>query len=157
MAGVCGGFNAADDLNWQADVRFLLKTEETSQPINFAVKEEVYGIMREALANAFIHANPSTVQIVIRYSDEFRVECSDDGIGIDPAVLERGGVDGHWGLQGMRERAKRIAAQFEIRPRQGGGTTVEIALSGRRAYMSSQRGKRNRFLDLVRRTIFLEH
>ena len=37
----------------------------------------------------------------------------DSGCGIDPFVLESG-RDGHWGLPGMRERAKSIGARLHV-------------------------------------------
>jgi signal transduction histidine kinase len=110
--------------------------------------------MREALANAFKHANASEVGVLIRYAEEFCVECSDNGSGIDALVLERGGVEGHWGLKGMQERAKRIGARFEIKRREGGGTNVSIALSARRAYMSSEGDSGDRFYERAWRIIF---
>jgi len=67
--------NAAGDLNWQTGVRFLMRTENNPKALNPPVKEEVYGIIREALANAFIHANASEVGVLIRYAEEFCVEC----------------------------------------------------------------------------------
>jgi signal transduction histidine kinase len=54
--------NVAEDLNWHTDVRFFLRSEGTPKTINPPVKEEVYGIMREALANAFMHANASRLR-----------------------------------------------------------------------------------------------
>ena len=146
--------NAAEDLNWQTEVRFVLRTENNPKTLNPPVKEEVYGIMREALANAFKHANASEVGVLIRYAEEFCVECSDNGSGIDALVLERGGVEGHWGLKGMQERAKRIGARFEIKRREGGGTNVSIALSARRAYMSSEGDSGDRFYERAWRIIF---
>lgn len=46
--------------------------------------------------------------------------------GIDADILEVGGRQDHWGLQGMRERARKISAQLEIWSRQGVGTEVEL-------------------------------
>jgi signal transduction histidine kinase len=37
----------------------------------------------------------------------------DDGRGIDPGILKRG-RDGHYGLSGMRERAKRIGGRLNV-------------------------------------------
>jgi signal transduction histidine kinase len=38
-----------------------------------------------------------------------RLRKRDDGKGIDPRVLQEGGRVGHWGLPGIRERAKQLA------------------------------------------------
>jgi nitrate/nitrite-specific signal transduction histidine kinase len=52
----------------------------------------------------------------------------DDGCGIDPGILEDESRAGHWGLIGMRERAREIGAQLEIRSRAGAGTEVELTV-----------------------------
>jgi nitrate/nitrite-specific signal transduction histidine kinase len=52
----------------------------------------------------------------------------DDGIGIPATILQQRGRQGHWGLTGMRERAERIGARFELWSREGSGTEIEIVL-----------------------------
>lgn len=54
-----------------------------------------------------------TVTLVIR----------DDGVGFDPATVE-GPQEGHFGLQGMRERMKRLGGRIEIKSAPQSGTTV---------------------------------
>jgi signal transduction histidine kinase len=51
----------------------------------------------------------------------------DDGVGIDPNIV-RAGRDGHWGLPGMRERARRIGGQLTLSSRAASGTEVELLL-----------------------------
>ena len=47
-----------------------------------------------------------------RYDDRlFRLRIRDDGKGIDPRILKEGKRAGHWGLPGVRERAKRLNAR----------------------------------------------
>jgi signal transduction histidine kinase len=64
---------------------------------------------------------------------ELRIAGRDNGCGIDPHKL-RWGRDGHWGLQGMRERADRIGARFRLWSRVGLGTEVEVRIPGRVAF-----------------------
>jgi signal transduction histidine kinase len=47
------------------------------------------------------------------------------------------GRDGHWGLQGMRERAQHIGAQLEIWTEAGAGTEVDLSIPGTIAYAIS--------------------
>jgi glucose-6-phosphate-specific signal transduction histidine kinase len=50
----------------------------------------------------------------LEYTDsQLRVVVRDDGLGIDPQVLQSG-REGHWGLRGMRERAEKIGAQLRV-------------------------------------------
>jgi len=57
---------------------------------------------------------------------------SDNGIGIDPALADRG-KPGHFGLQGMRERAVRIEGKLTLSSG-GSGTTVSLLVPGGIAY-----------------------
>ncbi|HET6899724.1 MAG TPA: hypothetical protein VFK70_15315 [Vicinamibacteria bacterium] len=60
----------------------------------------------------------------------------DDGRGLDPGIVELGGREGHWGLQGMRERAQRIGAQLQFWSGRGTGTEVELTVPAAAAYRS---------------------
>ncbi len=99
------------------------------QPI---VCEEAMLIVREALANAFTHAGASHIESEITFGKrELRIRIRDDGRGIDAKVLRAGGVPGHWGLLGMRERAKKIRAKLTIWTKIGAGTEVELLIPAR--------------------------
>ena len=61
------------------------------------------------------------------------LEVRDDGRGM-PALREHAaGRAGHWGLAGMRERARSIGARFTLTSAEGDGTQIrlELRLSGR--------------------------
>jgi len=75
---------------------------------------------------------------IIYDSREFRLRFRDDGRGIDPEVLEKGGRDGHWGLRGMRERADRMGAHLKVWSRPGSGTEVELTVPASAAYRSGR-------------------
>ena len=79
-------------------------------------------------------ANPNIEAEITYDSREFRLRIRDDGRGIDPGILEKGGRDDHWGLQGMRERAKRIGAKLDIWSRTGSGTEIELTVPAATAY-----------------------
>jgi len=64
----------------------------------------------------------------------------DDGKGIDPAVLARQGLEGHYGLRGMPERATTIGGQVAVWSEVGVGTEVELRLPGSKLYATSHRG-----------------
>ena len=103
------------------------------------VLEESYSIGREALLNAFAHSAALHIELEITYdSRQFRLRVRDDGRGIDPGILEKGGRDDHWGLQGMRERAVRIGAQLELWSNPGTGTEIELTVPAATAYRSGR-------------------
>jgi len=105
------------------------------------VREESYSIGREAIINALAHSKGRNVEVEIIYdSGEFCLRVRDDGCGIDPDVLEKGGRADHWGLQGMRERADRIGARLDLWSRPESGTEVELTVPAATAYRAA-RGK----------------
>ncbi|WP_432377961.1 sensor histidine kinase [Duganella sp. P38] len=99
------------------------------------VGEEIRAIGKEALANAFQHAQATHIQVEVRYgAREFQLTVSDNGHGIPAAVLAEGGREGHWGLTGMRERARKIDATLECQSAAGNGTRWQLTLPARLAY-----------------------
>jgi signal transduction histidine kinase len=114
------------------------------KPLNLSplLQDEVYRIACELIRNAFTHANASHIEVEIRYDrDRFGLRVRDDGKGIDPNILKAGGVSGHFGIPGMRERAQRIGAQLDFWSQAGAGTEVKIAVPASIAYQE-RRGHR---------------
>lgn len=98
------------------------------RPLPPEVRDEVYRIAREALANAFRHSGARRVEVEVEYGAEaLRVLVRDEGCGFDAETL-RAGRDGHWGLPGMRERADRIGAALRLWSKAGAGTEVEVTV-----------------------------
>jgi signal transduction histidine kinase/ligand-binding sensor domain-containing protein len=105
-------------------------------------REELLFIGREALTNAFHHAGASMIELEVSYDNRtVKVRVRDDGRGIDAAVL-RSGRPGHWGLAGMRERARNIRADLEVWSRPGAGTEIELSLRAELAYGKGRRSAR---------------
>ena len=103
--------------------------------IKTVLQDEIYRIGREILRNAFRHAGAKKIEVEIRYdAEEFRMRFRDDGIGIDPKILHEGARAGHWGLPGVRERAKRAGAQLDFWSEMGAGTEVQVTVPASVAY-----------------------
>jgi signal transduction histidine kinase len=86
--------------------------------------ESIVGIVREAVINAVRHGNAESIRIQLSSEDgSSAVRIVDDGVGFDPAAVER---KGRLGLVIMRERAEAIGAQLVIGSVPGQGTTVEL-------------------------------
>jgi len=121
-------------------VIFRAAVEGERKDLDPIVQDEAYRIARELLRNAFRHAQARQIEADIRYEDRLlRVLIRDDGKGIEPEVVEAGGRAGHWGLMGMRERAKRIGARLEFRSEPGAGTEVELSIPASIAYSAPRR------------------
>jgi len=120
-------------------VTFHVAEEGERRALDPIVQDEAYRIARELLRNAFRHAQASQIEADIRYEDRrLRVLIRDDGKGIEPEVVEAGGRDGHWGLLGMRERAKQIGARLEFWSEAGAGTEVELSIPASIVYVATR-------------------
>jgi signal transduction histidine kinase len=112
--------------------------EGATRPLDPVLRDEIYRILREALRNAYAHAHARSIEAEIAYGEKIlRVRIRDDGVGIDPHVLDHGERAGHWGLPGMRERAKQIGGKFDVWSEQGAGTEVELTVPASVVYRSS--------------------
>lgn len=84
-------------------------------------------IVREILSNVARHAQASEVSVAcdVRKDGAVVMTIEDDGIGFDPATVERG-----HGLTNIEERARRIGGDFAISDRQPKGTVHTLSLQG---------------------------
>lgn len=122
-------------------VRVLVEGKQ--RELNPVLRDEIYRIAREALRNAFRHARAQKIEAEITYSDsEFLLHVRDDGDGIDPDVANQGARAGHWGLPGMRERAKSFGGKLEVWSEDGAGTEIELSVPGAIAYGKSEPRRR---------------
>jgi signal transduction histidine kinase len=115
--------------------QFQMTVNGAPRALHPVVRDEVYAIVREALANAFRHAQASHIEVEIVYDRrELRLHVRDDGRGIDSTILAAGGRRDHWGLIGMRERARQIRAHFQLWSRPGAGAEIELRIPAVLAY-----------------------
>lgn len=111
-------FHATTQIPCIADLALLSRT-----PAPFC--EHVLRAITEGLTNVARHAHAYNVWIYVTQHDEvLTVEVRDDGIGFDPALTET--QIGHYGLLGMRERAKLIGGLLEMKTAIGVGTTLRV-------------------------------
>src|SRR5258705_2303896 len=114
------------------------------------VCDEVYRIGYEAIRNACMHSEARRLEVDLRYAQDLVVRVKDNGKGIDAAVpLE--GKDGHFGLQGMRERAARIGAKLSFLRSATSGTEITLVVPGDIAFRKASATPISNLRDLVRR------
>jgi signal transduction histidine kinase len=95
--------------------------------------QQLFDIGREAIRNAFKHAQASRVLVSIEYGwRSLRLEVRDDGRGIDRCALER--AEGHFGLLGMCERTAELHGKFCITRLSEQGTAVSVVVPAGTAY-----------------------
>jgi signal transduction histidine kinase len=138
---------ALDPLNVGAPA-FCVTVEGESRDLHPILRDEIYRIACESLRNAFRHAQAQNIEVEIRYDDEqFRLRVRDDGKGIDKAILSGQEPVGHYGLPGMRERAKLIGGKLVIWSEVDAGTEVELRIPAGNAYVPA--AKRSSISDWI--------
>jgi signal transduction histidine kinase len=124
------------DLGLPSSVGFQVVVEGQPRELTTAMRDELYRIGREAIVNAYRHSRAKRIEAEIQYrSTEVRLAVRDNGCGIDPEMLHR---NGHWGLQGMQERAERIGARLRIWSKAALGTEVELCIPARVAFSQAE-------------------
>ncbi len=134
------GEELASAASTQPSPNFNVVVEGASRNLHPILRDEVYRLATEALRNAFRHAAAQNIEVEIRYDEKyFRLRVRDDGKGIPFDVLGGDGREGHYGLPGMRERAKLVGGKLAIWTEMDGGTEIELSIPGARAYVKSTR------------------
>ncbi len=127
-----------EDLVPEHPTEFRLEVEGEPRALDALVRDELYRIAREAVFNAFQHAQAGHVEVDLDYQpDALHLHVRDDGVGVPEAVLRAGGRQGHWGLYGMRERAQRIGGALAVTSAEGKGTTVSLRVPASVAYRAA--------------------
>lgn len=89
------------------------------------VQDAVVRLTREAVTNVVKHADATTVLLVLEFLPRtFRVSIKDDGKGFTPSTSLA--TTGHFGLIGMRERAREVNGALDLRSDPGNGTVVTV-------------------------------
>jgi signal transduction histidine kinase len=125
----------------QSSPNLKVVVEGTSRNLHPILRDEVYRLAVEALRNAFRHAEAQNLEVEIRYDEKyFRLRVRDDGKGIGPEVLRGDGREGHYGLHGMKERAKLVGGKLMIWSEVNSGTEIDLTIPASRAYAKPTRG-----------------
>jgi signal transduction histidine kinase/streptogramin lyase len=129
------------EFSTEEKIGYRVIAQSAARPLRPLIRDEVYRIGREALANAFLHAKAKSIEVELEYGERYlRILVRDDGCGIDPQVLQAG-RGGHWGLPGMRERSEGIGASLKLRSRVGAGTEIELIVPSGIAFEGQSRGR----------------
>ncbi len=92
--------------------------------ISASSRYELFTVLRESLRNVAAHSGASRASVYLARDSELAVlEVADDGHGVPSTDLEQLAAEGHYGLLGMRERARRAGGDRVILDR-GRGTTI---------------------------------
>ena len=111
-----------EDADVQA--RFNVPRERLSEPVVHAVLR----IVRELVVNAIRHGGAKSVKVAGEcHGGTISFSVRDDGRGFDPATAPGPG-QGHFGLQGVRERLDKFNGSLTVDSRPGRGTRMSVTM-----------------------------
>lgn len=117
------------------------------------VRDEIYRIGYEAIRNASAHSGGSILKVKLCYSQDLTLTVEDNGKGIEPDISTHGKA-GHFGLRGMRERAKRVGGKFTLSSSPDSGTRIELVVPGSIIFLG-KRPKWRAFVAKIRNILNL--
>ncbi|MCV7091476.1 sensor histidine kinase [Mycobacterium interjectum] len=98
--------------------------EEVDRPRSQSL---LYRAARELLANAYKHAQAGTVRVSLATTgDAITLSVVDDGVGFDPAILDRCVAEGHIGLASLAVRVEAMGGSMKLTSAVGGGTRASV-------------------------------
>ena len=116
--------------NADVQVRFNVPRKNLSE----SAVHTVLRIIRELVVNAIRHGGAKSVKIAGEYhGGTVSFSVRDNGFGFDPATAP-GPRQGHFGLQGVRERLDKFNGNLMIDSRPGKGTRIFVTLDAEEAY-----------------------
>jgi signal transduction histidine kinase len=89
------------------------------------VEAAIFRIVQEGLINVQRHSQSQHATVTIRQlHQQLHLEVRDFGVGFDPAHTG----DGHFGLQGIHERARLVGGSSTIRSTPGNGASIVVTI-----------------------------
>jgi signal transduction histidine kinase len=126
---------AIDGLEVQTEID--LGPEPEQHRLDAELESTIYRVVQEALTNVSRHAQATSATIsIVERDGAIRASVTDDGQGLPEAdrLGPRGdGLEGGFGMSGMRERAELVGGELELVPAPGKGTVMRLTvpLAGR--------------------------
>ena len=110
------------------DTTLLVLFEGARGRLSDSTAHAILSILRELASNATIHGQAREIRIAGECRDgHIRLSVRDDGIGFDPDNRP-GQDDGHFGLDGIRERLERLNGTMTIQSARNSGTHIRIEI-----------------------------
>ena len=119
---------SARQITQAARIKVDFESKGTAQALPEVVEENLLRIAQEALTNVIKHARATQVNITLEFEpQQVAMQVQDNGFGFNLATCA-GPSNGHFGLLGMSERAKRIGGRFVPVSEPGKGTVVRVEI-----------------------------
>jgi len=106
-----------------------IQVQEGGKEFSPEVEQCIYRVAQEAVENVVQHADAQRLTVhLARQGKRAALTVADDGQGFD---VDAALADGHYGLQGMRERAEMAGGTLALTSILGRGTTVRLMVEDR--------------------------
>ncbi len=114
----------AENLEGEGRPRILVDVEQIDA--TDSIRRTLLQVSREAMVNSSRYSRASCIRVSLRSSgDTLEMDVSDDGVGFDPASVDRAA---HFGLQLMGERVRSVGGELQVTSTPGLGTLVTVRL-----------------------------
>jgi len=111
------------------EAKLLIRFNVPRERISDDTAHALIRIVRELASNAVTHGAAKTIRIAgALESGSLHISVRDDGRGFDTTDYP-GTSEGHFGLDGIRERVSRLDGSFDITSTMGDGTVAVITLT----------------------------
>jgi signal transduction histidine kinase len=117
------------------EVQTKIELDSDHERLDPELESTIYRVAQEALTNVSRHAQATRALVSMKLSGDgsaVRVSVSDDGRGLPAGGAGLGprgdGLEGGFGMSGMRERAELVGGELELEPAPGKGTTVRLTV-----------------------------
>jgi len=113
-----------DNLSERQDIEVEAQIEPLLHILPPNVEQAFYRIGQESIENVALHANASKIYFTLGEHDGIiEMIIADNGVGFDPESYPK---IGHYGLEGIRERAMSIGADLTVESQTEQGTTITL-------------------------------
>src|SRR5439155_7697875 len=116
-----------------SELSFEVTTKGRVRPLADTLEENLLRIAQEAMTNVIKHSQATRAQIELDYGPQNIVlRINDNGCGFEQRERAEA-TNGHFGLLGISERAKRLGAELKIQSAPGQVTLLEVRVALDRA------------------------
>jgi signal transduction histidine kinase len=140
---------AIEDCERRSSMQASFSVTGDAKEMHPVVRDEVYRIGYEAIRNARTHSHGSRLEVGLSYSQDLTVRVADNGVGIDPAIVGEG-KEGHFGLQGLRERAAGIGAKLTVVSSANVGTEITVVVPGSIVFRKPNKTPSEKMMSILR-------
>jgi signal transduction histidine kinase len=114
----------------QAGIKGQLVANEAPPAVEGPIRDVLYAVIKEALANVVEHAGASAVLVSIRYEeDRVHAVIQDDGTGASEVMLATYPDSRmHFGLRHSRQQVLDLGGTFDVSNGDEGGLTIRVSI-----------------------------